>query len=86
MSTRQKSPEFGYEEIGFLEADVLGTLLEVSETIEARPGEEREEFLARLKKRLGIGQAGDKVRIVYRSGSIQYAQVTRRAYERILGK
>ncbi len=75
-----KPPEFGYEEIGFLDPNAPGTLLETSETILAKPGEGREEFLARLKK-LGIGRSGDKVRIKYRDGKLQCANVTRGAYD-----
>lgn len=78
-----KAPEFGYREIGFLEANGLGTLLEVGETIRAEAGEEEEEFLARLKKLLSIGHSGDRVRIIYKKGEIQYALVTRRAYDPI---
>jgi len=76
-----KPPEFGHVVIGFPDANGAGTLLEVSETIRPNPGEGREEFLVRLKKQLGIGHAGDKVRIVYRDGKPQYANVTRGAYD-----
>lgn len=78
-----KPPEFGHVVIGFPDANGFGTLLETSETILAEPGENWDEFLARLKKLLGIGHSGDEVRIVYRNGKIHYARVTRRAYDTI---